>query len=504
MGSTSVNDVGSLFASLSIGTQSLMASKISTETKSDSASFESYLMAGKDASLDIANVSKTETKMADKNPANGGKDTSDRIAGEDKADAGMTSAADKKQVADKTDSSEKSVSNDKPKGTGLAEKSKVMSDEEVTEAMAVLETVAADFLLQISEILNITPEEAKDILADLQLTETDLLNPENLSAFALRAMGAEDSLSLLTNETQFEQFQNISAELKEVLGTESGFEEFNVKELRDLMAMQDVTEGDEVAVKQEVLPETVISKVIENKKEEVKSSASSVIKDDLAQVTTEEGTTLGTEALVKANARGNENGRDGRHGDSHMNPGHLVFQNPLQNNLNNILTDAPFSSVFQQETTAGTQDIANQILDYMRSSVKPDMQTLEMQLHPASLGNIQISLVHKDGNISANFVASDEQVKAVLENQMIQLKERFEEQGIKVNTIEVSVGTQLSQQDLNRHGNEGDPQQQEQKRVRRLTLGPDLLPEDMEDLDEEDRITAEMMAANGQTMDARV
>ena len=73
----------------------------------------------------------------------------------------------------------------------------------------------------------------------------------------------------------------------------------------------------------------------------------------------------------------------------------------------------------------------DQIVEYMKFNLKPDMQEMEMQLHPASLGTVHVQIAAKDGAITAQFAAQNETVKAVLETQMIQLKEQFEEQGIK-------------------------------------------------------------------------
>ena len=182
----------------------------------------------------------------------------------------------------------------------------------------------------------------------------------------------------------------------------------------------------------------------------------------------------------------------------------MNFQNQFQNVLTrDIQAEAAFAESPMPQTVS-TREIANQIMDYMRSQVKPDMQSLEMQLHPASLGTIQINLVHRDGSITANFIAQDEQVRAVLENQMIQLQERFEEQGIKVNSIEVSVGTGAFEQNLEQQGHQEEEQAANTpRRVRRLQLGPDFAAEDIEQLEGDDRIAAEMMAANGTTMDVQ-
>lgn len=495
MGSTSVKDVGNLLGGLSIGAQSMMMGKISTDAKSASLGFKSFLTAGQ-ADMEAAAPKVSSTAM-DKNPAYKGEDTSDRIAGEDKADAGKTTAADNKQDTE-NENADKTIG--KPvKGQGLSEKSpKVTADDEAV-VTGVLEEAAATLLNQIIEILDITPEEAQNIMDDMSIENTELLNPETLSAFALRAMGEEDSLSLLTNETQFEQFQNINQALEEVLSKESPFEGINISELRDIATGEFEIADDAIPAK-EIIPEEAF-KPEEVRKEikPVKQQGDKEIAADLEQVETASGSTLGARALLKNSSqhfegRGNEGGR-GELGSGFNFAQQLVTE-----------ASAPLEADFagQIREAVSPQEIANQIMDYMRSQVKPDMQSLEMQLHPASLGNIQINLVHKDGAVTANFIAADEQVRAVLENQMIQLQERFEEQGIKVNSIEVSVGAQLSDQNLSEGSGENkESESKDKNKVRKISFAADFEDEDLEGLEDDERIAAEMMAANGQTMDAR-
>ncbi|MCR4616623.1 MAG: flagellar hook-length control protein FliK [Lachnospiraceae bacterium] len=519
MANTSVKGVGSLLGGLDALSQSMMMGKISTNTKSASPGFDSYLSAGLDtkkAETDISNQN-----MAKKDPAYKEKSL-DRIAGEDRSDAGKTSDTNKQDA--NTVKAEKTDNGNKVKGEGLSKKEGALTEEKIYEATETFNEVAASFLVKVSDILEITPEEAGEILADMEISETDLLNPEILSAFALRAMGEEDSLSLLTNETQFEQFQNISEALKDLLASGSGVADLNVAELKELVSTiennQDFagvkdesalaaasTKQTEVVSENGLITDVNIAdeRISGDNKTEVSKAVAKGDKDiasDLETMTTGEGSTLGAEALLKSGRRQFEGSKDGSRNES-AGPQMTMGGQFINTVADNVTADFA-SQIREAGQTTTTQDIANQIMDYMRSQVKPDMQSLEMQLHPASLGNIQINLVHKDGNISANFIASDEQVRAALENQMIQLQERFEEQGIKVNSIEVSVATHGFEQNLEQQGHQEEQEaSREDKRPRRITIGSDFTEEDLEEMSDDDKLTAEMMVANGQTMDAR-
>ena len=69
------------------------------------------------------------------------------------------------------------------------------------------------------------------------------------------------------------------------------------------------------------------------------------------------------------------------------------------------------------------------------------MTQMEMELHPASLGNVRVQVAAKDGVITANFTTENESVKAALETQVVTLKNQLEEQGIKVEAVEVTVSS---------------------------------------------------------------
>lgn len=127
-----------------------------------------------------------------------------------------------------------------------------------------------------------------------------------------------------------------------------------------------------------------------------------------------------------------------------------------------------------------TQDIMNQIMDYMKMQLNADTTNLEMQLHPASLGTLQIQLASKAGVVTANFIAQNETVKAALEVQMVQLKEQFEEQGIKVESIQVTVQTHEFERNLDEQGRGRNQQPEKKSRTRRIHLSGSLSPEDPE------------------------
>ena len=464
MGSTSVNDVANFIGGLNASVQSQMMNRNygigSGDTSSTSPSFESILNAGVQNTVSADDsVFDAGYKNSEKNPGFTQKKDSDRIAGEDKPDAGKTAGTDKKQ--DK-------VSEDRVKKNSVSDKSvqdsDEMSAEDIEKAGEALSAIIAELLERIQNILQISPEEVENMLNQMGMSAEDLLNSEDLSAFALQAMGAEDSLALLTDESKYEQFQNIVDALSDIMNSESDFDGLSAEELRDLLAK----------MKEDKDAMAGINPSAQNGGSEDK---------------------IGNIGAARVNSLDKQNSKDDA---SNMEQNQQGTNNFAQNiEMPAVVSGSDATSGM---SASNAQEIANQILEYMKSNVKADTQTLEMQLHPASLGNIQISLTNKGGDISASFVAQNEQVKAALETQLMQLQQRFEEQGIKVTSIEVSVSTNSFSENLEQQGHREEEQEANRpKRVRRLQLTPDM--EIPEALDEEEQLAAQMLVASGGTMD---
>ena len=133
---------------------------------------------------------------------------------------------------------------------------------------------------------------------------------------------------------------------------------------------------------------------------------------------------------------------------------------------------------------------------------------MELQLHPASLGSLKVQIASKAGILTATFTTENEAVKAAMEGQMVQLKESFEQQGLKVEAVEVNVEAKGFERSLDQQEKEqNDFSNQNKKGGRRISL-MDLEGQEEElsgeELSEGDRIVADLMRRNGNTLDYTV
>lgn len=405
----------------------------------------------------------------------------------------VAAEADKTEVTGK-DSRDSQV--EKPKEP-LGEQETVLEDDEIAEAMEVLGSAALEMMQQIADAFGITVEEVQELMARMNLEQIDVMNPQKLGELLLAAAGAEDSLSLLTNEELYATFQNLMKEQGVLLQESAATLEMDEAQLVELTEEPEALPI-EVTVEKS-LEQNLPDEVVENSMPK-DATAKNVTEAEAATDSVGNGST-DYDALTQKSV-GEQSGND-KHsgqetGENQNQNGNLVLQT--------MKTDVTNASLQQlTEITSAwdvdTQDILKQILDYMRIQVKPDMSNLEMQLHPESLGTLHVQVVSKQGAVTANFITENEAVKAALESQMVQLKESFAEQGVKVEAIEVTVQTHEFERNLDQ-GRGGQQQEPEKKsRTRRINLNNLSAMDSMDYMEEEEKLAADIMTANGNTVD---
>lgn len=384
-----------------------------------------------------------------------------------------------------------------------------ISEEELEKAAETLGTASMQIIDQVADAFGMTGEEVQEIMGELGMEQLDALDPGRLGELIMAVTGEEDMASLLTDEELYGSYKELMQQLTQAL--EGTSEELNVEpeQLQEISAQLQKHKAGDVPQIQEfqveraaaALSEPVIE-VSAEKTEEPRSRET----DDSKVSSEMPGMDAAAEDRTAMERADNEGGasrkeeRDSRKSGNHAERGEA----------SNFFTQTPGAERFeaQIQQTAGTQspwdtdtqNIMRQIMDYMKLNLKGDMSSMEMQLHPASLGTLQIQIASKGGVVTANFIAQSEAVKAALETQMATLQERFAEQGVKVEAIEVTVQTHEFEQNLEQ-GRGGANQGREPSRrgrVRRLNIDDAPVGEEMA---EEDRLARNLMEQNGNTVD---
>lgn len=470
---------------------------------------------------------------------------SDQLAGLQKAQAGSAAATAPKQTAlenaqetaqpkdvSKQESTDRTAETEKPKDANAsADDTKDAVEQEgeggrTTEAKdaqtqdaATQETVekaAEELVSEIVEVMDIPLEKVEEAMEVLGLTAVDLFDPANLKQLLLNLTGNADELALVTDETLYGNLQELFQTVNETLVTLQEELGLSAEELDTLMAQ--MSAGEKAPVEEEPIltvpeMETPLTEEPEVSVEGMKDYAVSVQKDGstvqikvtvddasgekhVSEQVTDTAKPETTPVMKKEEMA--DTGHEGEEHAAGNNAGSAFLQN-LTGRMEEV--EAPVERPVY--TQPETNQIMDQIVEYMKFNIKPETQEMEMQLHPASLGTVHVQIAAKDGVITAQFAAQNETVKAVLETQMIQLKEQFEEQGIKVEAVEVTVANHAYGEQFGGDQDAAGQQNENAKKgARRINLNLDEIGEDgLEALEDSERIAVEMMQANGSTVD---
>ncbi|MBR5579263.1 MAG: flagellar hook-length control protein FliK [Lachnospiraceae bacterium] len=339
----------------------------------------------------------------------------------------------------------------------------------------------------------VTVEEVETVLEMLGLTALDLLNSESITQVALALNPGKDALSVVTDEQLFldlKSLMNKAEDLVKELQSKFGLNDAEMgaflEALNATKKAEELIATDELAVLPESEDETLMLTERKNSMVEVE-----VVKD----TSLEAATALKTETDHK--------GRDASRED-HGNMGRESFS---QNFLNRLAESVDKAQATQAVYSSAGEEIIRQITEYIKLNIKPNTTEMELQLHPASLGNVKVQIASTEGVLTATFTTQNEAVKAALEAQLIQLKDNFAQQGLKVESIEVNVEAQGFERSLDQEKNRNQQYEENNKRNgRRIRLSAleGFSELDLEELDEADKVVADMMIRNGNTVDYTV
>lgn len=382
-----------------------------------------------------------------------------------------------------------------------------VSTDDMGAKQQALEEAGKEVVNEIAKELDVTVEDVERAMEELGLSVYSLLDPSNLTQLMLQLSGEQDATALLTDEGLFASLQNVLSavtEVKKDFMQEMNLEPEDMQALLEAMKAGEGTqaEGDVEAGSADMAEQEASSRITV----EVKAGG-----EKIRLTTDEKGNVTGNATAIPSDAEkgitenhadsNKGSSSDGKKGQSEsmMHTGSQMIDALLQNKVQAAESAFEQTPAFFNEQT---QDIMNQIMDYMKIQLKPGMDQLEMQLHPASLGTVQVQLINKGGEITAQFHVQNETVKAAIESQIMTLQENLKEQGVKVQAVQVTVENHGFESNLwQGQGREENASSQNNKRMpRRINLN-DLDGNFEEEVSEEDVITARMMKVNGNTVD---
>lgn len=446
-------------------------------------------------------------------------ETVSRTNGETQKSVGVTEKSNGK-VADKIT---KGKTTEKDKEYSVAELVANGSIDKDCVSQEVLEQVTVAVKDILMDKLGISEDVLQSMMDALSLSDEDLLNDDNIKALVMLYYGISDSVELMMDEEAYQTLMDVmsavetaTTELCEQAGMTveelQAFAELNATTAETVdfseLQLEEVADGETISME---AVSTVATDVATEDGEGVADAADDIIvevKKTPADATQSENKTVVTQEITNNESTENQNPMAGnQEGDSAMEDGeqNQTIGN-VQTTVQTITTENGVQTVFTRLTEA--LDMVKQIVEQIRVQISPDTTSMEMQLNPENLGKVSLNVSAKNGVVTAQMTVENDAVKAAVESQIVQLKESLNNQGLKVEAIEVSVETRsFERQEQNSGQGKQNAEEivEKQNTIRRRNINlREALAEggiQEEDLTEEELLTQKLMKAHGNTVD---
>ena len=404
-----------------------------------------------------------------------------------------------------------------------------LDEEKIKDLAEEISEMTNQIVDKIKSEFEVTDEEIEEAMEVLGLTIADLTKPTELRNLLMELTGTSDSIELLTNVELYDSVKEVTdfasnlftevakdfslstEQLTEMINTESFEEALNEVDV-SVTSNEAETEADAEVVSEVTVDKTTDAalafensdKANANETKPVESNNSNeseevpIDTEKKAPDKIEKPESFTQSSLMNDEAMNERSeNRKSFNFDSSKNQ-ELTFNQTqaVTNQTVNTVGDI-VETVTSYTTGADTDSIMRQVTDYVKVHISEDVTKMEIELHPASLGTVNMQINSQNGQITAHLTVQNELVKSVLETQMIKLQETFDEQGTKVSAIEVTVAEySLNSQSDNNYSEErnGRNYGSKKKGINLNEIGS------LDELDEEEQLEAKVMEMNGSSV----
>ena len=318
-----------------------------------------------------------------------------------------------------------------------------------------IEKVSEEIMTILQDVLNLMPQDVQDIFDGMGMEPTDLITGlydgsiesfsiTTVQVFVMEVHGIEDPSAIITNDLLNSEMNDIFDKMKSLLSElmrvgaqdlekldPAAWEDFagQIMQLaHPVVAESEAGVDTGVNIKEQPLIEGTdqtddstpdMSIVIENRTSDQAGSGTGQ--------QTGQGTGLASDDVrdTAADLRTMEN------------QAHTTNAQAFAEVLTEAIEpDATQATDVQRQMT----EMVEQVVRQVRIRMMPESTNMELQLHPASLGRVNVQINATGQETTARLIVETQAAKEALESGMIRLQEAFDERGIKVQAIEVTVG----------------------------------------------------------------
>ena len=360
----------------------------------------------------------------------------------------------------------------------------------------------------------------------LGLAPIDLIDQENLAKLAIELNVSTDSTELLFNET----FQQLLSDVNEIVSQTVSNLGMPYEEIAELISQMDVLESTNESVDAATIMKDFTDTEIQNQNLNASTgNQETVITNEDAEVYSGFVSDNESKAVTNNSERVNDepvlnlekvsvdnaetasdtysNGDRENNAYGNLDNGASVMAHSQEVNSIFNLDEDGINDIQKSFVSSETTELINQIAENVKLSISQSATSIEMQLNPENLGKVYVNLSSKEGVVSAQFVATNEIVREVLEAQMVTLKENLNQAGVKVDAVEVTVSShefeKNLEQDQSRQEQEGQ-YQEEMSGHRRRSINLSSLDELSGVMSEEEALLTQIMKDNGNSVDLTV
>ena len=404
-----------------------------------------------------------------------------------------------------------------------------LDEEKIKDLAEEISEITNQIVDKIKSEFEVTDEEIEEAMEVLGLTIADLTKPAELRNLLMELTGTSDSIELLTNVELYDSVKEVTdfasnlftevakdfslstEQLTEMINTESFEEALNEVDV-SVTSNEAETEADAEVVSEVTVDKTTDAALAFENSDKANTNETKPVESNNANESEEvpidtekkapdkiekpesftQSSLMNDEAMnVRSENRKSFNFDSSKNQEFTFNQTQAVT-NQTVNTVGDIV-----ETVTSYTTGADTDNIMRQVTDYVKVHISEDVTKMEIELHPASLGTVNMQINSQNGQITAHLTVQNELVKSVLETQMIKLQETFDEQGTKVSAIEVTVAEySLNSQSDNNYSEErnGRSYGSKKKGINLNEIGS------LDELDEEEQLEAKVMEMNGSSV----
>lgn len=402
---------------------------------------------GNNFSSFLNNITNNITKTSDRNLDMVVNKTNTQDITKDKTQVVNNTVSDKvKNVVDKN------VKEDTKVADTDMEEIEDMEDEEVTadilaQLAQIIENLLTTINETISEEMEVSVEDLTMVFEKLDISIADLFDPNKIKEI-LTTLAGDDDMALVANEDMMNLFGDIMENIKQTIGELADSLDMPVSEIEDMLNRLDINVAD-LSKNKETKIDELISNVLDNVNdeplEELDNTSDSKlrvnedgIKDNIIDNTEE------TLYKVKTdNTNNNDNFKE--HNDDSKQSFMSNLTESVTKVVENVINTEPESAYQKTQTSL---DIINQILDVTKVKGLEKGGSIELTLTPETLGKVNLSVVVKEGVMTASITAQTESAKDAIAANIEVLKENLNNQGIKVEEVSVAVASHNLEQNL--------------------------------------------------------